>query len=164
MRRAYFKVDYDSGTKRCADCEEVKPLGEFPVRSTGYVYAYCKRCNTRRAVEWSARNRERKTANERERVARNPERETEKRRNSHYKRRYGISYAEVRSLLEKQSFMCAICKGKVCEDRLVVDHCHGSGDVRGILCNLCNISLAPIERAGFLDAALAYIERHRSGS
>lgn len=163
MRR-YCKVDHENGTKRCPECEEVKPLGEFPVRKNGQVYAYCKQCNAKRTREWSARNPERKAQSGREWVLKNPERHTEMRRKAHYKRRYGISYDEVRSLLEKQSFRCEICEVGLSEDNLVVDHCHDGGYVRGLLCNKCNISLAPIERPGFLDAALAYLERHRSGS
>jgi len=160
--RSYCKVDHTNGTKRCADCGEVKPISVFHVRKSGYVYSYCNPCNTRRAVGWSSDNRERKTANERERVARDPKQETETRRKAHYKRRYGISYDEVRSILIKQNFRCDICEVGLSEDNLVVDHCHTGGRVRGLLCNKCNISLAPIERPGFLDAALAYLERHRS--
>ena len=164
MGKGYFKVDHENGTKQCADCEQVKPIDGFPVRKTGYVYAYCKVCNSRRAGEWKTKNRERATRTNAEWVAKNPERHTAARRNAHYQRRYGIGLEVVMGLLEKQLFRCAICQCGISESTLVVDHCHGSGAVRGLLCNRCNISLAPLERPGFFDAAIAYLESHRSRS
>lgn len=40
---------------------------------------------------------------------------------------------------------CAICKGKSRSDRLVIDHCHASGFVRGVLCERCNSWLGVLE-------------------
>ncbi len=102
--RKYCKVDKENGTKQCADCGEVKALEAFPVRNTGYVYAYCKECNASRTREWSAKNRERKAAAGKAWAEKNPERSREIHRNAHYKRKHGISFAEVKSILEKQSF------------------------------------------------------------
>ena len=163
MRR-YRKVDHENGTKQCADCGRVQSLADFHVRKTGYVYSYCKACNSRRAGEWKTKNRERATKTNADWVAKNPERHAVSRRNAHYQRRYGVGRDVVIGLLEKQSFRCAICQCGISEDTLVVDHCHGTGVIRGLLCNRCNISLAPLERPGFLDAALAYLESHRSRS
>lgn len=162
--RKYCKVDHENGKKQCADCGKEKALDAFPVRNTGYVYAYCKECNARRTREWSAKNRERKAASAKQWAEKNPERLREAQRNAYYKRTHGISFDEVRSRLEKQSFRCEVCSKEINESTLVVDHCHVDGHVRGILCNKCNIWLAPIEEPGFLDAALAYLESHRSKS
>lgn len=55
------------------------------------------------------------------------------------KKRYGIT-AEQRDLMEKvQRGRCAICKveGK----KFHVDHDHGSGFIRGLLCFNCNAGL-----------------------
>lgn len=51
-------------------------------------------------------------------------------------------------ILEDQSGICPICKGK--PTRPVLDHDHtkrikGSGLVRGVLCSTCNVFLAKIE-------------------
>jgi hypothetical protein len=43
--------------------------------------------------------------------------------------------------------------------RLVVDHDHSTGMLRGMLCDRCNSGLGAIERPGFVDAALAYLKR-----
>ena len=162
--RKYCKADKENGTKQCAECGIVKLFEAFTVRKTGYVYAYCKDCNARRTREWSANNRERKAEASRNWRDNNPERSVTLVRKAHYKRRYGIDYADVLLLLEKQSFRCEICSKEISSDTLVVDHCHGSGKIRGVLCNQCNIWLSPLERPGFLDAATAYLESHRSKS
>ena len=63
------------------------------------------------------------------------------------KRNYGIDYSTVKSLYEQQARKCAICGGegfKMAEHhklKLVVDHCHATGKVRGLLCHNCNRGL-----------------------
>lgn len=161
MRR-YFKVDKINGTKQCPECFEVKPIEAFPIRNTGAVYAYCKVCNSKRAQKWSAENKDRKAATNAAWAARNRERVAQQSKEKHYRRRYGISYDDALAMLEKQNSRCAICSTEVSPETMVVDHCHDSSRVREILCNLCNISLAPLERAGWFEQAMAYLERHRS--
>jgi len=39
-----------------------------------------------------------------------------------------------------------------------LDHKHG-GPIRGWTCHTCNISLGVIEREGFLEIALAYLDK-----
>lgn len=83
------------------------------------------------------------------------------------KRDYGISLAEYEELFKKQNGRCAICG---CDDksersnnngykRLSVDHCHRSGTVRGLLCQMCNQGIGALEdSAGLLRKAADYIE------
>lgn len=59
-------------------------------------------------------------------------------------RRYGLSMSQYEVMLVQQGNRCAIC-GKTPEEvsiklmkRLVVDHCHRTGKVRGLLCWRCN--------------------------
>src|SRR6266508_7031334 len=51
-----------------------------------------------------------------------------------------LSVAEYDALLESQGGGCAIC-GDVPKGRLVVDHEHETGRVRGLLCSACNVAL-----------------------
>lgn len=70
-------------------------------------------------------------------------------KNKHLKRTYGITVEQYRELQEKQLNLCACC-GKP-ETRissftkktsdLAVDHCHDSGNVRGLLCFKCNAAI-----------------------
>lgn len=41
-------------------------------------------------------------------------------------------------MVERQAGCCAICGQP---SKLVVDHCHASGEVRGLLCDDCNVGL-----------------------
>ena len=51
-------------------------------------------------------------------------------------RNYNISEEQVNELLSNAQ--CEIC-GR--ESYLVIDHCHETGDVRGVLCNNCNTGI-----------------------
>lgn len=85
--------------------------------------------------------------------------------NSYYKRYYGIGLEKYESLKESQAGKCAICGGegfrmhKGIKDLLVVDHCHDSGDVRGLLCNNCNRGLGLFkDNKESLANAIKYLE------
>ena len=62
-------------------------------------------------------------------------RENERRKRSHWKRKYGISADQVELLFASG---CSVCGSF---DKLVVDHCHETDIVRGCLCHFCNVSL-----------------------
>jgi Recombination endonuclease VII len=55
--------------------------------------------------------------------------------------RYGITQADYEALLAQQSGVCAVCKEAPKGRALDVDHCHETGQVRGLLCRSCNIAL-----------------------
>lgn len=68
-----------------------------------------------------------------------------KRHDSRLRRMYGITYEEFLALAKAQKFRCGVCKRKCVlrgtrsqADLLVVDHCHKTGKVRGLLCHRCN--------------------------
>lgn len=146
----------------CADCKEYKPASEFSVRKTGTLYSYCKPCTCARTKANTDRNPDRRKAYNKKWYWENRDIALETAKKGRYLREYGITYDAALEMLEKQNFLCEICDKEITEKTMVVDHCHDQKRVRSILCNLCNISLAPIEREGFLEKALAYIERHRS--
>lgn len=70
--------------------------------------------------------------------------------------RYGITPAQYDELMAKQNGVCALCGGPM--ERPVVDHCHQTGRVRGILCHPCNIKLPAVEDMGWVMLAWAYLE------
>lgn len=67
----------------------------------------------------------------------------------HYlKRNYDMTYQQYQKLLLEQDFKCFLCFGPgFVMDKtrhklnLVVDHCHSTGKVRGLLCHNCNRAL-----------------------
>lgn len=77
---------------------------------------------------------------------------------------YGVSYEWYLKKLVEQEHKCAICGGEGfrMKDRgvlLVVDHCHDTGNVRGLLCHNCNRALGLFkDSAESLKQALTYLE------
>jgi len=56
-------------------------------------------------------------------------------------KRYGIVAEDYAWMLNKQDCGCAICGTHYTNTRdnqLVIDHCHSTGKVRGLLCHKCN--------------------------
>jgi len=58
-------------------------------------------------------------------------------------RKYGISLDDYNNLFEKQNGCCTICQTHQMDlkKKLVIDHNHESGKVRGLLCAPCNMAL-----------------------
>ena len=88
------------------------------------------------------------------------------------KRKYGINERIYNEILESQGGICGICGafnrhptrwGNV-SDKLVVDHCHSTGKVRGLLCHNCNAGLGHFKDSQVrLTSAIEYIRRHNGG-
>lgn len=70
--------------------------------------------------------------------------------------KYGMSEKGYDGLLAKQEGKCAICGGS---DRLVVDHDHATGAIRGLLCHGCNAGLGFLERREWMQRARRYLAR-----
>lgn len=51
---------------------------------------------------------------------------------------FGLTPAQYDQLLRLQDGKCAICRNRPKKKRLAVDHDHGTGAVRGLLCANCN--------------------------
>lgn len=75
---------------------------------------------------------------------------------------YGITKAEFTELLTMQDGKCAICgtaNGGGKGDGWHVDHAHGTGKVRGILCSACNTGIGMLgDSPDLLFIAAAYVQ------
>ena len=79
-------------------------------------------------------------------------------RNTRLKTRYGITLKDYYKLKRNQSNKCAICGQR--KKKLVIDHCHITGKVRGLLCVKCNTYLGYIqEDISALKAAVKYLQK-----
>lgn len=77
-------------------------------------------------------------------------------------RKYNIDIDEYARLLKAQDYRCAICRISFEDSMLVVDHCHETGDVRGLLCNPCNRGLGFFrDDTDALLAAADYVNTER---
>ena len=72
-------------------------------------------------------------------------------------KKYGLTERDWVRLFNAQGQECPVCRRNGDGIRWVVDHCHDSGTVRGILCNECNTAFGMIrEHSGVAARLLAY--------
>ena len=77
----------------------------------------------------------------------------------HVQATYGIDALTYDMLLEAQDGKCAIClRATGAVKKLAVDHDHGTGEIRGLLCVLCNRYLLGYAGEETLRRALAYLQ------
>lgn len=147
--------------KKCTKCGVGQPLENFykAVGGRDGLRGDCKSCfrerakarypqvrdeAIERAKRWREENRERYLEIQR-RNKRSPE-GRRRDRAGHLQRKYGISLEQYDALLEEQGGVCAICeclpRGDVA---FHVDHDHGVGGIRGLLCFRCNGALGDFE-------------------
>lgn len=136
--------------KRCPRCGEVKPRGEFGVRTNGWLESRCLLCRA------SAR---------RDKYRTNPQRERANRARSRFFVVHGIREQDYEKMLAKQGGKCAIChQPPVAGRRLGIDHCHASNRIRGLLCDLCNRALGLFaDNTANLQCAIDYLKTADSG-
>lgn len=73
------------------------------------------------------------------------------------RRRFGLDPEGYETLLRTQKGKCAICRKK---RKLVVDHDHVTGRVRGLLCQPCNMGIGGLDDdVKLLRRAIKYLRR-----
>jgi hypothetical protein len=118
--------------KTCKNCLVEKPLEEYYThkRTRDGKGSWCKKCLIAQTAE------KRKDPVQKELWK-------EYGRRSLLKNRYGITANEYDLMVSEQNGKCAICNtntagGRGAGSRLAVDHDHTTGQVRGLLCSMCN--------------------------
>ncbi len=122
----------------------------------------CRTCRKENARSWREKNRNKYMSTIKAWREKNPDRV----RAIRLRVKYGKDF-DYNALLTKQRGVCANtgCGNDGTESahgRLIVDHCHDTGRVRGLLCNGCNVALGlakedPKRLAGLVE----YAERLR---
>lgn len=125
-----FRFAVADGSKRCATCNEWKPIDEFSKRKDRNMapLSSCRICSA---------DLGRDRAN------------SDHGRNARYLREYGVTLAWYQETLVAQGGACAICRKPPDPNNrnfphLVIDHDHRTGTVRGLLCHLCNTGLGRV--------------------
>lgn len=146
--------------RECKKCSKSLTLDQF---GTNRRYADGKSKDCRKCLAKSARENYQKNP-EKYREAQARRRKPEnvgptKRRERHLRSTYGITLAEEAAMLEEQQGKCPICNNPA----EVVDHCHISGIVRGLLCHKCNRGLGHFnDSPALLSKALTYLTAQAS--
>jgi hypothetical protein len=62
-------------------------------------------------------------------------------RKSELKIKYNLTLEQYEKMMQSQNGFCLLCGGQGGKKALCVDHCHVTGKIRGLLCDLCNRGL-----------------------
>jgi hypothetical protein len=157
--------------KFCSRCGKVKSADQFGARTTPSgsqtLKSYCHPCQKDYQTERRRKGLKRPSWNAekfREDRAKNPDRY----RAAAFRREYGIGISEYDRMVVAQGGVCAIC-GSPPKNvghgsrRLVVDHNHETGEVRGLLCGTCNSAIGLLgDDSEVIRAAARYVERRES--
>lgn len=124
---------FDDGTRTCTACGQRKKNEHFSAKRRGdrsILASYCKPCSSGQQHELRL------------------------------VRTYGITIQQYEIVLESQGGRCAICLRKPRRQRLAVDHNHKTGEIRGLLCSMCNHRVlgGAMERIEILRRAADYLE------
>ena len=77
---------------------------------------------------------------------------------------YGITLEQVQEMREQSNGICSICnrEGKHHHKRLVIDHDHKTGKVRGLICSSCNSMIGWCgEDTQTLQNLIEYLNRNK---
>lgn len=138
-------------SKVCNKCKADKVLTDFYLARNGKYgrKSICAECEKARTAEWRVKAGQ---------VHR------DKARARHVQAKYGMSSDEHKSMLSSQNHKCKICgtdEVYSLHGKLYVDHCHISGNVRGLLCNRCNSGLGMFQdSATVVLKALQYLQEN----
>jgi len=71
-----------------------------------------------------------------------------------------ISSQERKKILSEFSGFCNICNNKI--KKTNIDHCHKTGNIRGVLCRNCNFGLGYFkDNIDFLSNAIKYLNKQK---
>lgn len=143
--RSRKRVECPKGMGYCAKCDTYKDASCFSKGKDTHtgLHVYCKTC----VNEYTRRYAERS-------------------RNHSRSKRYGLTPDEYAALHKAQGGVCAICgqpetrihKGVKVD--LCVDHDHDTGEVRGLLCGMCNYGVGHFrDDVALLQKAIDYLNR-----
>lgn len=123
----------------CNQCGLYKYRKDFRIKN-GYIIAKCIDCE----------NINRKKTFDKDKA------KISNRKSVWKKRNIDITYDSYLNMLTKQNSKCAICG--VVSEHLSVDHCHKTNNIRGLLCNTCNLGLGSFKDSiEFLSKAQQYL-------
>jgi hypothetical protein len=165
---------YPETERTCRKCEQTKPIEEFSKGDGGNLRKVCNACKAEQHRQWRGRNSEhiqewhrkynqsperQEAHRDRQRRRYHEKQEKETRYQRRLRRLYNLTQAEYDAKLAEQNGVCAVC-GQECKSgrTLAVDHCHVTGEVRGLLCMNCNRAIGWLkDDPKLIQAALEYI-------
>jgi hypothetical protein len=141
---------WKSNKRTCRKCKKFKPWGKFPARDRGknQKSSVCYKCTRKRNLAYAQDHKKAIAESRLRRLAQDPEK---------LKYRYGLTPEEFNDMLEESAGLCQVCGRS--PKRLVIDHNHHTGHVRGLLCDRCNVKLFAVENVDVLIMMIDYLRR-----
>lgn len=159
--------NYDEVTnmKRCGTCKEFRSKGDFnkDIGSIDQLHFKCRPCRAKYRRQHEVR--ERTSKYNKMYGEKNPELMKAKDRKNSLKRFWGMTVEQFQSLKEKQGGTCAICDRTESNPHksLCIDHDHGTGKIRGLLCDNHNRAMGLFKDSiEDMEKAIQYLKNHRS--
>jgi len=132
-------------------------------QSKTYYYENKEKVNQRH-TEYSKNNPEINRKSRKDHYWRNRDKLLEGNREYRYMRNYGLTLERFDEMRAEQNHRCYICNAHEAEEHLEVlnvDHDHETGEVRKLLCSLCNKGLGLFKDSpALLENASAYLRLH----
>lgn len=162
-RKCYYespKVNYvnlkDLTHRECLDCKKVKVSEDMMKNSSGTISSRCIVCYK---LYRAKKHQDRKP-------------NVDKKRKGHIKRMckadsFGIKDVDSFIVYYDSVFNCELCGSNITigERNKCIDHCHATGEFRGILCRSCNLGLGYFrDRKELLEKAILYLEKAELGT
>lgn len=146
-----------SGQKYCS--QKCRDASYKANRSNLPKVKKCKQCGT----EFKPYMHKNEYCDEKCRDVARYHRNSHKRQEAIFVRKYGINYEQRNKMVQDQNGKCAICECELTWDHrkttsVNVDHCHETGTVHGILCGMCNKGMGCLqEDPAVLGSAVNYL-------
>jgi len=138
LKRVDFKKIFKT-RKTCSLCKETKEISRFGAlrKSLDGKASACRECYNAERAAWG---------------------KDRKARHALFTRIscYGLTFSQFEEMLIESNDLCKICTRHT--KKLVIDHCHETGRVRGLICTACNNGLGMFkDNKKFLENAITYL-------
>ena len=156
--------------KKCNKCGKELPLSDFYFHhKRNTQYNECKSCWSKGTKNWRQKNKRKCAEFTKKYRQKLKEKMSEKEWSDFHREinlmsKFNISPEEYNIIFEEQYGLCAICGKKETATRLgkikklAIDHDHETGQIRGLLCQRCNMAIGLFdEDTNKLKNAIKYL-------
>jgi hypothetical protein len=157
--------------KECVKCKQMRNADtEYHFNGAKYADGTkkkrkdCVYCCRKRRSEYFKDPNKKDLINQRRRRTYGEDRKSKNRRYA-LKALYGITPEQYNEMLLKQDNKCACCKieaEQATRQKLYIDHCHATKQVRGLLCAKCNSAIGLLkEDTAAIQNAIEYLNKSK---
>lgn len=160
--------------KICSRCRQEKFVNEFRKSKGGKdnLRSICKQCDKEYNKKYSVEHKEESKKRSRTWHKNNPRRyklwpSVKRFRNSEkgklllkkctLRYKYGLTPEQHKEIYVQQNGCCAVCGIIIEYNKIVTDHDHKTGKIRGLLCYKCNHFISAVEDNEFVRKARQYL-------